>query len=324
MDKVKVAVVGTGHMGRHHVRIYNEMPEVELIGVCDIRKDLGMEYAQQFQTTFFENYKDLIPKVEAVSIAVPTNLHHKITGFLLENGVHCMLEKPIACNLEEAEDLLQISRKTNTILEVGHVERFNSAILKIAEFINKPRYIESNRLGPFSPRVKDIGVVQDLMIHDVDIILNLVKDKIKRIDAVGINVITDYDDIAHAHVVFENGCIANLNASRLSDEEMRKLRIFQDDMYVSLDYAKQEVFIQKLQSGSITKETVPISKEEPLKLELAHFISCVMNKKNPIVSGEQGKDALGVVLEILRNIHQRRKLWSGEHTNFEDEQTTQD
>lgn len=307
--KIKVGVIGTGHLGKHHVRILKSIPDVELIAVVDIREDVVREIASQYNVNYFTDYKKLEGLVDAVTVVVPTYLHHEVARFFLERNIHTFIEKPITKTLQEASDLLNIATNKQLILQVGHVERFNAAIIKLKSFSESPRYIECQRMGPFTSRIQDVGVVQDLMIHDIDIVLSLVHSPIKRIDAVGIPVLSNYEDIANAHIVFENGCIANLTASRVSEEKIRKLRIFELDKYISLDYANQTITIARKSTSEpkIIKETVPIEKVEPLKLELEHFICCIKEQKKPLVTIEEGKNALEVALEILAIINNNLK-----------------
>ncbi len=308
-EVVKIGVIGVGHLGKHHARILAEMDDVELVGVSDVNKEAGQEIADKFGVSYFENYEELSGKVNAVSIVVPTFLHHKVARFFLERNIHTFIEKPITKTLEEANDLVALAGEKQLTLQVGHVERFNAAMLKLQSLCENPRFIECQRMGPFSPRIQDVGVVQDLMIHDIDIVLSLVQSPIKSVDAVGIPVLTENEDIANAHIVFENGCIANLTASRISDERIRKLRIFELDKYLSLDYAEQAISLRRksnLEERIIRKE-LEVHKAEPLKLELEHFVNCIENRKKPLVTIEDGKNALEVALEILEQIKHNLK-----------------
>ncbi len=308
---VKVGVIGVGHLGQHHARILAEMSGAELVGVSDINEEAGKQIADKFGVEYYKDYKELAGKVSAVSIVVPTFLHHDVARFFLERNVHTFIEKPITKTLEEANDLVSLAGEKQLTLQVGHVERFNAAMLKLQSLCETPRFIECQRMGPFSPRIQDVGVVQDLMIHDIDIVLSLVPSPIKRIDAVGIPVLTENEDIANAHIVFENGCIANLTASRISDERIRKLRIFELDKYCSLDYADQAITLRRKSNleEKIIKEELEVHKAEPLRLELEHFVNCIQTKKKPLVTIEDGKNALEVALEILEQIkHNRNAL----------------
>ncbi|MBF0543630.1 MAG: Gfo/Idh/MocA family oxidoreductase [Candidatus Riflebacteria bacterium] len=298
---LRIAVIGTGHLGKHHVRILSEVPTCQLVAIVDNREEIGRPMAENFKIDFFTDFKDLEGKVDAVTIVVPTSIHYEVARFFLERNVHTFIEKPITKTLSEAGGLLRLARDKQLTLQVGHVERFNSAMIKLQSLTENPRFIECQRMGPFSRRISDVGVVLDLMIHDIDIVLSLVRSRISRIDAVGIPVLTDNEDIANAHIVFENGCIANLTASRISDEVIRKLRIFEMDKYCSLDYVNQAITLRKKSETEerILKEELEVQKAEPLRLELEHFISCIREKKKPLVTIEDGKNALEVALDIL-------------------------
>jgi predicted dehydrogenase len=295
---IRIGVIGLGHLGKHHARILAEMTNATLVAAVDVNES-GRAVAEKYQVPFFTDYHELAGKVDAVSIVVPTSIHHEISRFFLDRNVHIFIEKPITKTLEEATDLLRLASHKQLTLQVGHVERFNAAILKLQSFCESPRFIECQRMGPFSARVSDVGVVQDLMIHDIDIVLSLVRSNIARIDAVGIPVLTADEDLANAHILFENGCIANLTASRVSDERIRKLRIFEFDKYCSLDYADQTITLGRKADTRIVKEKIEIHKVEPLRLELEHFIQCVQDHRKPLVTIEDGKNALEVALEIL-------------------------
>ena len=301
--KVNIGVIGAGHLGQHHVRLLSEIEGANLVGLSDVNEAVGSEMAAKYGVKYFKDFRDLLPHVEAVSVVVPTFLHHDVAKFFLERNVHTFVEKPITKTLEEANDLVAIASKKQLTLQVGHVERFNAAMMKLQTLVEAPRFIECQRMGPFSPRIQDVGVVLDLMIHDIDIVLSLVKSPIKQIDAVGLPVLTNNEDIANAHILFENGCIANLTASRISEEKVRKLRVFEFDKYCSLDYAEQAITMRKkTDEKKIVGEELEVHKAEPLRLELSHFIECVKEHKKPLVTIEDGKNALEVALEILAKI----------------------
>lgn len=303
MQKLKIAVIGAGRLGAIHSRIYSELTNVQLVAICDTEDKRLKEVSSQFNAEPVSDYKSLLDKgLDAVSIAVPTIYHHKIAKEFLLAGINTLIEKPITTNLNEADDLIKIAQKRRVIIQVGHVERFNSAFQAIKPIIKNPRFIETHRLSPFPNRSLDIGVVLDVMIHDIDIILGLMKDKIKTIEAVGVKVLTAKEDIANARITFESGCVCNLTASRVSDEYMRKIRIFLEDTYISLDYNAQEASIYRKENNQITKKAIPIEKEEPLKKEIESFVDCVINKKQPVVSGVDGRDALKTALEIESKI----------------------
>lgn len=307
--KVRVGVVGVGHLGQHHARIYAEMPEVELVGVADVNEARLKEVAERFKVPGFVDYRGLIGLAEAVSIAVPAILHYQIAREFLFQGVDVLVEKPIAETVEEAEDLVEIARTQGRLLQVGHIERFNGAVRALEGLIVEPGFIECHRLSPFPGRAMDVDVVLDLMIHDIDVILSLVKSKVKEVSAVGVPVISDQVDIANARIQFESGCVANVTASRVSVERMRKIRIFQRDTYLSLDYATQEIALYRrilpdAPDGlpRIVREEVSIDKAEPLRVELQSFVDCVRTRRRPLVSGEEGRDALKVALQILHTL----------------------
>lgn len=308
MHKIKVAVIGVGHLGSIHAKIYQEIENCFLLAVCDIDKTRLNEISGNLNVEGYLNYQQLFDKVDAVSIATPTNLHYKITKDLLDHNIHVLVEKPFTTNLKEADKLIEIARKRKLILQVGHIERFNSAFAATLKLIKNPKFIECHRLSPFPNRSLDIGVVLDLMIHDIDIVLGLVNSPIKKIEAVGVRVLTEFEDIASARLTFKNGCVCNLTASRISDEWMRKIRIFLKRAYISLDYKNEEAFIYKKTASGISKEALPIEKEEPLKRELASFIDCVIQNKPPLVSGEVARDALSLALYIQKFIWRKSKI----------------
>ena len=311
MKKINTAIIGIGHLGSRHLKVTREQltDKVNLIGICDIKRERTEKFSKHYKIQLLENYSDLLGKIEAVHICTPTATHFEIAKFFLEHNVHTFVEKPITMTIQEAEDLIQIARKKNLKLQVGHVERFNSAFQAIQPIAQNPLFVECHRLNKFPNRSLDIGVVMDLMIHDIDIILGLVRSPIADIQAVGVKVLTDLDDIANARITFQNGCVCNLTASRVSDEVMRKIRIFLKDTYISLDYVKQEAFLYKKNlsadkagGAAISKTDLPIEKEEPLKKELESFIDCVREDQKPIVSGEEGRQALEVALTIIQKI----------------------
>ena len=308
MGKLKTAIIGIGHLGSRHLKIMSELHErVELIGVCDIKEERTTRLASHYNVAFIEDYKELASKVDAVNICVPTSLHYEIAKFFLENKVHTFIEKPIASTVKQAQELTALAQKNGCKLQVGHVERFNAAFESIKHFTHKPLFIECHRLNTFPNRSLDIGVVMDLMIHDIDIILGLIKSPLKEISAVGVNVLTPLEDIANARLTFKNGCICNLTASRISDDVTRKIRIFQDNTYISLDYVKQEAFIYRKHEQQILKHSLPIEKDEPLRREIEHFIECVQEDQTPLISGKEATEALRVSLLISQQIWKKKK-----------------
>jgi predicted dehydrogenase len=302
MHKIRVGVVGVGHLGSIHARIYQGIGNCELTGICDIDKRRLNEISQTLNVPGYTDYKELFDRVDAVSVAVPTKLHYEIACEFLNHKIHTLVEKPFTPSLKEADALIKIAEDNKLILQVGHIERFNSAFSATQKIIKNPKFIECHRLSPFPKRSLDIGAVLDIMIHDIDIILGLVPSAIKTIESVGVKVLTQFEDIANARITFMDGCIANLTASRVSDEVMRKIRIFQENTYISLDYKDAKASVYKKTGPVITKQDLPIEKEEPLPKELASFIDCVTTGKTPLVSGGVAREALKVALEIQEQI----------------------
>ncbi|MFH1846539.1 MAG: Gfo/Idh/MocA family oxidoreductase [Candidatus Omnitrophota bacterium] len=308
MNNLRVGVIGTGHLGSFHTKTYAALAKkckIDLVGVCDTRKKAAKETAKKYNTLYFTNYHDLIGKIDAVSIVVPTSLHYEVAKDFLKAGVHVLIEKPMTKTLKEADELINLAKQKNLILQVGHIERFNSAIRSVEPFLSKPKFIECQRLGSITKknRIKDVGVVLDLMIHDIDIILGLVRSKVKHIEAVGISTVSDHEDLANVRLTFQNNVIADITASRVTKEETRKIRIFQEDSYILLDYLHQEAFLFTGSDKKLHKEKIRIKKKEPLKVELKSFIDCVKNKKQPVISGYEGRQALEVALNILNKIN---------------------
>ncbi|MFQ5681060.1 MAG: Gfo/Idh/MocA family oxidoreductase [Candidatus Omnitrophota bacterium] len=306
MKKVKIAVIGCGRLGAFHARIYRELSGSRLTATCDIDRQRAEDTAGKFSVKAVYDYRKLIGKIDAVSICAPTRKHYEIARFFLREKVHVLIEKPITDNIAEAKRLVTIAAKNKSIIQVGHIERFNCAFTTIKPIIKNPRFIECHRLSLFPRRSLDVGVVLDVMIHDIDIILGLMTSPIEQISAVGVNVLTDKEDIANARIRFRNGCIANLTASRVSDETMRKIRIFLNNTYISLDYGKQEAFIYNKEGDKIGKRPIPIEKEEPLKKELSSFLACVSGNKKPLVSGKEGLKALELALAIQNDIRKTK------------------
>jgi len=306
MSKIKVGVIGVGHLGSIHAKIYKELSNCELIAVCDTNKTQLDTVAKNLDVPGYLNYKDIFSKVDAVSIAAPTKLHFKIAADFLNQNIHTLVEKPFTPALEEADKLIEIAKEKDLILQVGHIERFNSAFSATKKIIKDPKFIECHRLSPFPNRSLDVGAVLDIMIHDIDIILGLVNSPLERIDAVGINVLTHFEDIANARLTFKNGCVANLTASRVSDETMRKIRIFQENTYISLDYKNAEAWVYRKAFLGISKDKLPIEKEQPLQKELQAFIDCVNGHIQPLVSGPIAREALKVALEIQNQIWHKK------------------
>lgn len=309
MNKLNVAIIGVGHLGSRHLKVYSELAEkANVTGICDVKEERTLKFSEHYHAKFLSNYKDLLGKVDAVSICVPTVNHFEVARDFLLSGTHVLVEKPITTTLKEADKLIEIAQKKKLKLQVGHVERFNSAFQAIESIASHPLFIECHRLNQFPNRSLDIGVVMDLMIHDIDIILGLVKSKIKDIQAIGVKVLTDKEDIANSRITFQNGCVCNLTASRVSDDVTRKIRIFLPDTYISLDYMNQQAFVYKKSGVAISKNALPIEKEEPLKKEIESFIDCVREDKKPVVSGVEGKEALAVALDITKKIWNNKNI----------------
>jgi len=302
MKKIKVAVIGTGHLGKIHARIYRQAKEVELVGVCDTDREKALLCANSFKTRPFFDYRELIGKVEAVSIAAPTITHFKIAKEFLKNNVHVLVEKPITLNTKQAERLITLARTSRKTLQVGHVERFNPAIKTMAGFCKKPQFIECHRLSPYPARGTDVSVILDLMIHDIDIILSLVKAPLKHVHAVGVKVLSKSEDIANVRLIFKNKTVCNLTASRISDDVMRKIRIFEKDSYTSLDYAQQKITVYRKKKNEIVKKEILVAKKEPLVEELRSFIECIKKGRQPVVSADDAKQALNIALSITKQI----------------------
>src|SRR6266850_7371565 len=289
---IKVAVVGVGHLGRQHARLYAELEGVELVGVVDILRARAEEIAALYKTTPFTDYHDILGKVDAVSLAVPTTDHARLGVNLLDNGVDVLVEKPIASTIEEARALIEASARNNRILQVGHVERFNPVVQLARNAATRPQFFEIHRLAEFTRRSLDIDVVLDLMIHDIDIVLSLVPAAVREVRAVGIPVLSQKADIANARVEFEDGCVANFTASRVSFEKTRKLRFFQPHDYISIDYASQTGTMVSLRMGQVIEKKLEPAQQEPLKLQLQAFARAVEKGERPAVSGEDGLRAL--------------------------------
>jgi predicted dehydrogenase len=300
---LRVGVIGVGHLGRHHARILSSLPGARLVGVVDKIGGRAAEIATVNRTEASTDYRDLLGEVDAVTIAVPTELHREIALPFLEAGVPVLVEKPMTRSLGEADDLIAAAAKANVTLAVGHTERFNPAVAAARERLTDPRFIEVHRLGTFPERSLDIDVVFDLMIHDLDVVLSLVKSEVDSIEAVGVPVLTGRVDIANARLRFANGCIANLTASRISRDRVRKIRFFQPMAYLSIDYAAQKVELWRLVKGqngepSIEGGDVDVANEEPLKRELADFVDAIVSRRAPVVTGQDGRRALALAEAI--------------------------
>jgi predicted dehydrogenase len=307
---VKTAVIGVGSLGQHHARILGQHRNSQLQYVVDSDLKRAEKIAKVNQVSYLTDFNDLIGKVNAVVIAVPTEYHYQVAKPLLEAGLHCLVEKPFTLNVHEAQELIEIAKSKDLVLQVGHVERFNPAIIAAIPFINKPKFIEVNRLGPYDPRTNHVGVVLDLMIHDLDILFSFIKDKVVSVEAYGAKILSDTEDIAKVRLKYANGCVADVSASRVSMAKYRKIRIFQGCSYISIDYASKSLKVYTKKEGKekinslfdidIKKPKLPTN--EPLFYELDNFLNNVIEGKNPLVSGEQGRDAVELALNILQNM----------------------
>jgi predicted dehydrogenase len=309
MEAIRVGVIGVGYLGKFHAEKYARMKDVKLVGVADIISERAQSVAKRLETESFADYRDLMGKVDAVSVVVPTPLHFAISRDFLENNVDILVEKPITETLEEADALIEMADSRGSIIQVGHLERFNPAIVALRNVASTPLFIESHRLSIFNERGTEVDVVLDLMIHDIDIILNLVKSELKSIQAAGVPVVSPRVDIANARLVFENGCVANVTASRISMKNMRKIRIFQKDTYVSVDYAGSSItIIRKDGQGAglpipgMSMERSSFEKADSLQSELGAFVESVKSRQAPLVSARDGRNALCVALRVIEQI----------------------
>ena len=315
MKAVRTAVVGVGYLGQFHAEKYAGLPGSELVAVVDIDIGRARRIAAKFNVAAYDNYRELSGKVDAASVVTPTNLHHEVALGLLTSGIDVLVEKPITVTLQEADALVAAAREQGRILQVGHLERFNGAIVALSGIINKPMFIESHRLAPFKDRGTEVDVILDIMIHDIDIILNIVGAPVTGIHAVGVPVVSSQtNDIANVRLEFATGCIANVTASRISVKEMRKIRIFQQDAYISIDYAKQDIEVyrkvdlgEQYDTAQIMYDDIAITQADSLKEEIRSFINAVQTRCAPAVSGEAGRDALKIALEIVHQVESRKQ-----------------
>jgi len=314
VEKIKIGVVGVGYFGQFHAEKYSKIEETELVGVVDVDPSRAKEVAKRYRTQSFQHHTDLFNKVQAVSIAVPTPFHYSVTKDFFLKGIDVLLEKPISNTLEEADELIGLAESRGLIFQVGHLERFNGALSGIEGRVQHPGFVESQRLGPFSGRGAEVDVVLDLMIHDLDIVLTLVKSRVKSLRAVGIPILTPYPDIANAHIEFQNGCIASLTASRVSKEKVRKTRIFGPEGILSIDYLSQRLSLSKKQGSfdegkvpEMVTEEIPVNKIDLLEAEIRSFLQSVRNRKPARVSGLDGKRALELALQIIQKMDNLNK-----------------
>jgi predicted dehydrogenase len=316
MQKLKTAVIGVGYLGKFHAQKYAALEQSELVAVVDNDADAAALIAEQNNTRAVADYRELFGKVDAVSIVVPTDRHHQIARDCLENGIDVLVEKPMTVTLEEADDLIALAKKYNRVLQVGHLERFNAAVLALEGVLKNPLFIEAHRLAPFKARGTEVDVILDIMIHDIDIILNIVGAPVTSIHAVGVPIVSpEKNDIANVRLEFETGCIANVTASRISMKEMRKTRIFQPDAYISINFATQQADVFKRMVDAEAIEGMPqimydeinIEQGDALLSEISSFLDSVDKRCEPVVSGEAGRNALKVALEIIAQVEHRKK-----------------
>jgi predicted dehydrogenase len=311
MKKLRVGVIGVGYLGQFHAEKYARMNDVELVGVVDIEKKRAETVAEKVNTTPYTDYKSLFGSVDAVSIAAPTSVHFVIARDFLKKNIDILIEKPITETTEEADELIHLAESRGLIIQVGHLERFNPAIVALKDIVKKPMFIESHRLSIFQGRCTDVSVVLDLMIHDIDLILNFVRSKIRAVYASGVPVVSEHVDIANARLEFENGCVANVTASRISIKNERKIRLFQRDAYVSVDFSKKEITAIQ-QTDSVDRGLIPgmdvkqmsFETGDALENELKSFINAVIHRKTPEVTAQMGRDALEIALNIMDQIRE--------------------
>ena len=299
---VKVGVIGTGYLGQHHARIYSEIEGAELVALVDTDLEKAKKLADEYNCKAYSEYRDIIDRLDAVSIVTPTIYHHKIALDCLKAGKDLLVEKPITTTVSEADALIDEAGKRKLILQVGHLERYNPAVVAVSGMIKEPRFLEAERLSPFLGRGIDVDITLDLMIHDIDIILSFVSSPVRDIKATGASVLTDTVDVAKAWLEFENGCAALVTASRLSPEKQRRLKIYQKDSYLSVDYQTSEVRSYFKKAGDIAFDVIQPEKKEPLKEELIDFINCIKRRNKPKVSGTEGRNALKIALDITEII----------------------
>jgi predicted dehydrogenase len=305
MSRITTAVVGVGYLGKFHAQKYAKVPESQLLAVVDVDPHAAQAAVRAADVRALTDYRELLGRVDAVSIVVPTRLHYEVARDFLSHGSHVLLEKPMTSTLDEAQDLIDLARRHRRILQIGHLERFNNAILDLDRVLDRPLFIETHRLAPYKPRGTDVSVVLDLMIHDIDIILNIVRSDLARLDASGVPVLSDAVDIANARLVFKNGCVANVTASRVSQKTERKMRVFQHDAYISIDFQDRVLSVHRKGSGEMFPGVPKIENEQfryedgdALRTEIELFLKAIRENAEPVVSGEDGKRALETAIRI--------------------------
>ena len=304
-SKIRCGVVGTGYLGQHHARIYAALDGCELVGIVESENARAAEMCELYSCERFDTAESLAAACDAVSVVVPTDKHSEVAVPLLMGGCHLLIEKPLCVNLLEAEEILAAAKSTGCIVQVGHIEHYNPVMAYLENAVTQPQYITADRLAPFNPRGTEVGVVLDLMIHDIGVILALVRSPVLQVHAVGVNVLSNSEDIANARITFENGCVANINTSRVSEKKVREIRVFQPKNYLSLNFQDQSGHFLRKEAAQLMREEIPIEKDEPLKLELASFVQVVKETGKPKVSAELGKTALELAIHITDLIYKK-------------------
>jgi len=320
---IKCGVIGVGYIGKFHAEKFAMLPQASLVGLADINLAAAEKIANQFNTEAFQQYQHLVDKVQAVSIAVPTRKHYEVAKFFLSHGIHVLLEKPMTSTLQEAAELIWIAKENNAILQIGHLERFNAATIALQDVLDHPLFIESERLAPYNPRGGDVNVVLDLMIHDIDLIQYMMQSPITQVDACGAPILSSDIDIANAHIKFKNGCVANVTASRASLRQERRIRIFQHDAYLSIDLQNRKYAIHRKGEKEmfpgipeITRIEREFTKSDAIKAEIQAFLHAIINSTAPIVSGEDGMQALETAMIITESLTKRLKLMKDNHQHL--------
>ena len=302
-SKIRCGVVGTGYLGQHHARIYAALDECELVGIVEADDVRAAEICEKFDCQRFGSGDALAAACDAVSVVVPTDKHCDVALPLLLGGCHLLIEKPLCTSLVEAGEILAAAKAKGCIVQVGHIEHYNPVMGFLENAVTDPQFITADRLAPFNSRGTEVGVVLDLMIHDIGVILALVRSPVRQVDAVGVNVLSNSEDIANARITFENGCVANINTSRVSTKKVREIRVFQPQNYLSLDFQEQSGHFLRKVDSELLREEIPIEKDEPLKLELASFVQVVKSAGKPKVGAELGRSALELAIQITELIH---------------------
>ena len=317
MSALRTAVIGVGYLGNFHAQKYAAIPDVELVGVVDHDRKRAAEIATALGVQAFSDHRDLIGLVDAVSVVVPTQFHHTVARDFLAAGVHVLIEKPITVTIEEADELIALAEKNNAVFQVGHLERFNPVLQALDGVLQEPLFIESVRIAPFKPRGTDVNVVLDLMIHDIEIIQHIVKSPVERVDAVGAPVFTGEEDIANARILFENGCVANVTASRISLKSERKMRIFQRNAYITLDFQNRKMLVAQQGAGelfpgvpNIKVDERELGEADALRTEIESFLTAIREGKEPKVSGRDGRMALETALKINQALGRKTDHYS--------------